>query len=274
MWGFFAFHFACKVGIRFLMIPIPAHFPDNIGRGCNLCESGQERPLYQVQKTKHTHIYSMCPVKSNHFCFIWTRGPFLFLIQQLLHLLLFFLSVASWSCIIFLSWFLSFTIIPCNRHHSIAVTVQRKCHSSSLFFPSIFSHPIPLSQSHLQQGVKGGQVAISWQTSFSSNKYLRKAEKNKISFKTIISYIVLPFLPHYAAVIKAPVPATTAEVTCQFSRTPQSQRYNLNAPSPPVSLLVVQPSSRATDWCAPHFLRPEATVWELKKLWEPLMKST
>lgn len=47
VWVFCFLHFACKVGIWFLTVPIPSHLPDNKG-SCNLCESGQKRPLYKA----------------------------------------------------------------------------------------------------------------------------------------------------------------------------------------------------------------------------------
>lgn len=66
--GFFCFSFSLQ---SWYMVLNGTHlFPSNIGKSpgawcCNLCGSGQERPFYQIKKTKHTQMYS---VKSNKLC--------------------------------------------------------------------------------------------------------------------------------------------------------------------------------------------------------------
>lgn len=115
-------------------------------------------PEHQVNKTKHSHMYSMCRVNCKKPFFAWTIAPFQFIIQKLFIFLFLSLSVTS-----FCSHGLSFAIFPRNRHHSITFTMQRTCQSFSLstkpFYSSSFclflsnsSFPVSLEP---QQGVRG-----------------------------------------------------------------------------------------------------------------------
>lgn len=157
-------------------------FPNNIGQGpgiwcCNLCRSGQERPFYQIKKTKHTQMYSMCPVKSNQLCFVWTMVPFQFL----------FLSVASWSCIISLS--VDFSVLQCFPAIYIIpslllcrenVGACLSLHNSSIPHPS-FPPSFPIQFLFRCLTYSRRQVEISWKTSFSADKYLAWLRKTHIS---------------------------------------------------------------------------------------------
>lgn len=187
----------------------------------------------------------------------------------------------------FVCWCCSVAMFPCIMHDSIPLTAPRKCGSSSLICATrLFlilaslrlSPTIPLSPSHLQQGVEGWQVEISWQTSFSADKCLAPAEEKHIHtflFQTNYSFYCSSFLTPSRCGDKS---SCTCHCCCSYLPGPRGP-YRVNSIISTHITTCVSPNGAtqdsASDRCAPHhILWPQAAVWELKGFGSHLMKST
>lgn len=228
----------------------------------------------------------MRPVKSKKSCFVSTIVPFLFLILPPRSCL--FLFWCSYIISLSIDFSVS-AIFPHNMHHSITFTVREDVRAClSLYTTPSIPHPsFPLSFPiqflfhcliRAAAGCSRRQVEISWQTSFSADKYLAWLRKTHTHISLSNQLFPLLFFLSYPVILRRWEPLFLPLRLLLLLAGPQGPHWGNGIIWAQITTCVS--ISCATRWqryrlvCTPLYFVTRGHCVRAKRLWEPLMKST